>query len=107
MASIKGRTNAIGAMNGQGKITIKTFREDPWLVVQIIDTGPGIAKDILGKIFDPFFTTKAPGKGTGLGLNISHNIIVQKHAGKISARSGKGETCFEIRLPLEKQDIES
>jgi signal transduction histidine kinase len=98
--------NAIDAMNGRGKITIKTYREERWLVVQIIDNGPGIAKEILGKIFDPFFTTKPMGLGTGLGLNISYNIIVQKHKGKISARSGKGETCFEVKLPLDHDDIE-
>jgi signal transduction histidine kinase len=98
--------NAIGAMNGQGRITIKTYREERWLVVQIIDNGPGIEEEILGKIFDPFFTTKPLGVGTGLGLNISYNIIVQKHKGKISARSVKGETCFEVKLPLDHNNIE-
>jgi signal transduction histidine kinase len=99
--------NAINAINGQGEIIIKTFQEEGWLVVRITDTGPGIPEEILGKVFDPFFTTKPPGEGTGLGLNISHNIIVQKHKGKISARSGQGETCFEIKLPLENNKIES
>jgi signal transduction histidine kinase len=68
--------------------------------VEISDTGPGIPPTIQGKIFDPFFTTKPPGKGTGLGLNISHNIIVQKHKGTIKVTSKPGETCFEIKLPL-------
>lgn len=98
--------NAVGAMNGQGKITIKTFKEERWLVVQILDNGPGISKETLGKVFDPFFTTKPFGEGTGLGLNISYNIIIQKHKGKISARSGAGETCFEVKLPLDNIDIE-
>jgi signal transduction histidine kinase len=93
--------NAVSAMNGKGEIVIKTFKEDRWLVVQIKDTGPGIPKEIHGKIFDPFFTTKSPGEGTGLGLNISYNIIVQKHKGKISVLSGQGETCFEVKLPLD------
>ena len=92
--------NAISAMNGQGTIHIKTFREDTWVVVQIKDNGPGIAKNIQSKIFDPFFTTKAPGEGTGLGLNISHNIIVEKHYGKMNLYSQPGETCFEIKLPI-------
>jgi signal transduction histidine kinase len=68
--------------------------------VEIKDTGPGIPQNIQGKIFDPFFTTKPPGRGTGLGLSISHNIIVQKHKGKIAVYSRPGETCFEIKLPL-------
>jgi len=93
--------NAIGAMNGHGNLAIKTYREKQWLVVQITDSGPGIPKEILGKVFDPFFTTKAPGEGTGLGLNISHNIVVQKHKGKISAHSTSEGTSFVVKLPLE------
>ena len=92
--------NAVSAMNGQGEIVLRTYRQDAWVIVEIKDTGPGIPQNIQGKIFDPFFTTKPPGKGTGLGLNISHNIIVQKHKGKIAVYSRPGETCFEVKLPL-------
>jgi signal transduction histidine kinase len=92
--------NAVSAMDGQGEIVLRTYRQDAWVVVEIKDTGPGIPQDIQTKIFDPFFTTKAPGEGTGLGLNISHNIIVQKHKGKIAVYSRPGETCFEVKLPL-------
>ena len=92
--------NAVSAMEGQGEIVLRTYRQDAWVVVEIKDTGPGIPQNIQGKIFDPFFTTKPPGKGTGLGLNISHNIIVQKHKGKIAVYSKPGETCFEVKLPL-------
>jgi signal transduction histidine kinase len=92
--------NAISAMDGQGEIVLKTYRQADWVVVEIRDTGPGIPQPIQAKIFDPFFTTKPPGQGTGLGLNISHNIIVQKHKGKIAVYSKPGETCFEIKLPL-------
>jgi signal transduction histidine kinase len=92
--------NAVSAMGGQGEIVLRTYRQGAWVVVEIKDTGPGIPQDIQAKIFDPFFTTKPPGKGTGLGLNISHNIIVQKHKGKIAVYSRPGETCFEIKLPL-------
>jgi signal transduction histidine kinase len=94
-------------MDGKGKIIIKTFQEGDWIIVQIKDTGPGIPEDIQSKVFDPFFTTKAPGEGTGLGLNISYNIIVQKHKGKISVHSIPGETCFEVRLPLKLEEIQS
>jgi signal transduction histidine kinase len=99
--------NAAGAMNGKGEITIKTFRDESWLVVQITDSGPGIPKEIQGKVFDPFFTTKPPGEGTGLGLNISYNIIVQKHKGKISVNSVQGETCFEVKLPFENDAVQN
>jgi signal transduction histidine kinase len=92
--------NAISAMDGQGEIVLRTYRQDDWVIVEMKDTGPGIPPDIQAKIFDPFFTTKPPGKGTGLGLSISHNIIVQKHKGKIAVYSKPGETRFEIKLPL-------
>ena len=96
--------NAIGAMEGQGKIVLKTYQEDSWVVVEIKDTGPGIPQDIQDKIFDPFFTTKSPGEGTGLGLNISHKIIAQKHKGKITVDSRPGETCFTVKLPTNFED---
>jgi signal transduction histidine kinase len=92
--------NAINAMNGNGKITLKTYIQDDWLVIEIKDSGPGIPDEIQLKVFDPFFTTKPPGEGTGMGLNISHNIITQKHNGEIKVKSKPGETCFQIKLPL-------
>ena len=92
--------NAISAMKGNGKITIRTYHENSHLIVEIIDNGPGIQKDIQSKIFDPFFTTKAPGEGTGLGLSISYNIITQKHKGQIKVNSKPGETCFQVKLPV-------
>lgn len=97
--------NAVSAMQGHGTLTLRTFKRDPWVVVQVIDDGAGIPPDVQPKVFDPFFTTKPPGEGTGLGLNISHSIVVQKHKGEIEVRSRPGETCFEVRLPL-KADLE-
>ncbi len=96
--------NAIGAMDGRGELTIKTRHSDNWVIVDITDTGSGIPPEIQTKIFDPFFTTKPPGVGTGLGLNISYNIIVQKHGGKISVDSRPGETRFEVKLPIHQED---
>lgn len=93
--------NAITAMNGQGILKIKTFGEDNWVIVQISDNGHGIPKDVKAKIFDPFFTTKSPGEGTGLGLNISQNIIIDEHHGEINVVSKPGETCFEVKLPIQ------
>jgi signal transduction histidine kinase len=93
--------NAIDALNGHGEIAVRTRREDGWVIVAVEDNGRGIPESIQGKIFDPFFTTKPPGDGTGLGLNISHNIVVQKHKGRIDVFSQPGKTRFEVRLPLE------
>jgi signal transduction histidine kinase len=92
--------NAVYAMEGKGELTLRTYAEEPWVVVEVADNGTGIAGDIQDRIFDPFFTTKPPGEGTGLGLNISHNIVVQKHGGRIEVRSEPGNTCFRVRLPL-------
>jgi signal transduction histidine kinase/predicted CoA-binding protein len=92
--------NAIDAMQGKGDVVIRTMQEEDWVIVQIEDNGPGIPEGIRNKIFDPFFTTKEPGKGTGLGLNISYNII-QKHGGQIRVNSRPGKTCFETRLPVD------
>jgi signal transduction histidine kinase len=92
--------NSIDAMNGRGEIALRTRREGEWVVVEVEDNGPGIPTAIQANIFDPFFTTKPPGQGTGMGLNISHNIIVQRHKGRIDLHSQPGLTRFEVRLPL-------
>ena len=92
--------NAIAAMDGGGCLTLRTRGEGDWVVVTVQDTGAGIPEAIQAKIYDPFFTTKPQGEGTGLGLNLSHNIVVQKHRGKISVKSSPGDTSFEVRLPI-------
>jgi signal transduction histidine kinase len=99
--------NAIQALDGEGEIVIRARRDDQpdWVVVEIEDNGPGIAPEHLDKLFDPFFTTKAPGKGTGLGLNISYNIIVERHRGEILVDSRPGRTCFTIRLPVDFERV--
>jgi PAS domain S-box-containing protein len=93
--------NAVDAMKGKGTLTVRTRWENSWVVVEIEDDGRGIPEENQSKIFDPFFTTKGPGIGTGLGLNISRNLIVKKHHGQISVKSKPGNTCFVVRLPLE------
>lgn len=88
-------------MAGQkGAITIGTDFDEDWVEMRISDTGSGIPKAIRKRIYDPFFTTKEVGKGTGQGLAISHDVIVNKHGGTIAMDSepGKG-TSFTIRLP--------
>jgi signal transduction histidine kinase len=92
--------NAIDAMSGEGEITLRTRHDEHWAIVEIEDNGPGVPDEILPKLFDPFSTTKPPGQGTGLGLNICHNIVVQKHKGRIDVYSQPGGTRFEVRLPL-------
>jgi signal transduction histidine kinase/predicted CoA-binding protein len=93
--------NAADAMNGNGELEICTRREGEWIVVEITDDGPGIPADIQPRIFDPFFTTKPPGRGTGLGLNITYNIVVYRHAGDIRVFSRPGHTTFQVRLPID------
>ena len=93
--------NATDAMEGKGTLIVRTFEDGPWVVVEIEDDGPGIPEDIQSKIFDPFFTTKGPGEGSGLGLNISRNLVVQKHHGEIVVDSRPGRTCFTVRLPTD------
>ena len=95
--------NAIGAMNSKGALELKAYQDEDWVIVEVADNGPGIPADVQEKIFDPFFTTKAPGEGTGLGLNISHGIIVEKHGGQISVNSKPGATRFTIKLPIKDQ----
>jgi PAS domain S-box-containing protein len=98
--------NAIDAMDGEGTLIVRTRWEDPWVVVEIEDDGQGIPEENQSKIFDPFFTTKGPGEGTGLGLNISRNLIVQKHHGQISVKSKPGSTCFAVRIPIDLELVE-
>jgi PAS domain S-box-containing protein len=99
--------NAIDAMAGEGTIVLRTRLENPWVVVEVEDNGPGIPEEIQTKIFDPFFTTKPPGEGTGLGLNITRNLVVQKHEGQVAVSSEPGRTCFTIRLPIEFSPAET
>ncbi len=92
--------NAVQAIEKRGEIRISTRADNGSVEVRISDTGVGIPKENISKIFDPFFTTKEVGKGTGLGMNIAHNII-KKHNGTINVESevGKG-TTFRIRIPV-------
>ena len=98
--------NAIDAMDGEGTLIVRARQEDPWVVVEIEDDGHGILEENLSMIFDPFFTTKGPGEGTGLGLNISRNLVVQKHQGQVSVKSRPGSTCFTVRLPVDFSPVE-
>jgi two-component system NtrC family sensor kinase len=97
--------NASDAMNDKGRIVIKTSRtvvdESPYVEIEISDTGPGIPEEHISRLFEPFFTTKPVGKGTGLGLAVSHGIV-RKHGGHIIVKSTPGEgASFYVRLPIQ------
>ncbi len=91
--------NAIDAMDGEGTLRISTRADRDDLVVEIGDTGPGMRPEVQARAFEPFFTTKDVGKGTGLGLDISRRIIVERHHGQITIDSGPNETVLCVRLP--------
>ena len=92
-------TNAIDAIGSEGLIEVTSRQVDSFINVDIIDNGPGIPEDKQKKVFDPFFTTKETGKGTGLGLWVSYDIIA-KMGGSIRIKSevGKG-TTFTVAVP--------
>jgi signal transduction histidine kinase len=92
--------NAAAVMSTGGTLTIRTANDDGQLLVEIGDTGPGIPEDIQPRIFEPFFTTKAFGEGTGLGLDISWRIVVNRHHGDIRVESMPGSTRFLVHLPF-------
>jgi signal transduction histidine kinase len=92
--------NAIDAVDGRGRIFIRTRHDDDVVIVEIADQGPGISNDLASRIFDPFFTTKQVGKGTGLGLDIVRRIVVDGHHGEIAVESIPGDTRFIVRLPV-------
>jgi signal transduction histidine kinase len=103
--------NAVYAMS-EGAADGITTREDPVLTVRTAadgdkrvliefgDNGPGIPEDLQVRIFEPFFTTKPVGRGTGLGLDISWRIIVNKHHGDLRVTSRPGDTRFQVSLPI-------
>lgn len=96
--------NAADAVKDAGKtdgeIVVRVSSTTERLVVEIEDNGPGIPDEIRNRIFDAFFTTKPPGRGTGLGLEISYGIVVNRHRGEIEVDSQPGRTVFRVLLPL-------
>ena len=87
--------NALDAMGGTGTLRLTTRVDDlGWVVVEIADTGPGMPEHLQARAFEPFFTTKDVGVGTGLGLDISRRIIVDRHSGEITIDSVPGRTVL-------------
>jgi len=94
-------------MPSGGVLTISSRREGNTLLVEVSDTGVGIAPENIAKIFEPFFTTKEVGKGTGLGLAVCYGILTE-HGGSLDVQSAPGVgTTFTITLPAANQSGES
>ena len=109
-------SNAIDALDEQNQqrslaafaehpsiITIQTRAIDKTVVIQIADNGPGISEAVQKRLFDPFFTTKAVGKGTGMGMSISHQVITERHKGSLKCLSSLGQgATFVIEIPVQQ-----
>ncbi|QDU57170.1 sensor histidine kinase [Aeoliella mucimassa] len=92
----------------RGEIVLRTYQDGLFAVIEVADNGAGIPREARQRVFDAFFTTKEVGKGTGQGLAISHDIIVNKHRGDIDVQTETGEgTKFCVRLPLQGAQISS
>ena len=91
--------NAIDAMDGRGTLKIATYRKGDQVIVDITDSGSGIAEEDLSCIFEPFYTTKPQGMGTGLGLDTAWRIVTNEHGGSITVESVPGETTFHVAIP--------
>jgi signal transduction histidine kinase len=92
--------NALHAVDGDGTVTIRTAHDGGNALVEVIDTGPGVPPDLRRRVFEPFFTTKGVGQGTGLGLDVSWRVVVNRHGGDLRVESEPGDTHFQVRLPL-------
>lgn len=97
--------NGVQAIQGKGRVVIRTFERDGHICVAVSDTGTGIKEEDMPRIFDPFFTTKEVGKGTGLGLSLIHDIVKAHHGRiEVQSRPGKG-SVFTVFLPIETEGI--
>jgi signal transduction histidine kinase len=92
--------DAMDGMDGTGRLTVRTARDGDHVLVEIGDNGAGIPEAAAAHVLEPFYTTKPVGKGTGLGLDISWRIVVQRHHGDLRFTSAPGDTRFQVLLPL-------
>lgn len=94
--------NAAQAIEGEGRVTVRTSEQGEWLRIDVADTGKGIRPEDRAKIFQAGFSTKPIGEGTGIGLALSREIIVDTHGGSIDFESEPGVgTTFHVRIPLQ------
>jgi signal transduction histidine kinase len=92
--------NAADSMQEKGKLLVRAVRENDYVLVEIVDDGPGIPSEVQSRIFEPFFTTKGVGEGTGLGLDVVHRIA-RKMRGLVTVKSVPGDTRFQVRIPIQ------
>ena len=91
--------NALDAVaRGGGEVSVRARHRGRWVVVEVMDDGPGVPDDISDRIFDAFFTTKGVGEGAGLGLEIVRGVL-SRHSGDIELESEPGRTVFRVSLP--------
>src|SRR5665213_460416 len=93
--------NALDATKDTGQIRVVTHHAGDMVRVEIWDNGPGIPPELHSRIFEPFFTTKIAGRGPGLSLDAVHRIL-SRYRGIIDVQSKPGETCFQVRIPLQQ-----
>jgi len=93
-------SNAVEAMNGTGTLRLSTHASEENVVIDVADTGCGLPPAVAARAFEPFFTTKNPAENTGLGLDIAHRIITERHGGTIEIDSRPGRTVFRVKLPV-------
>jgi signal transduction histidine kinase len=98
--------NALDAMSGAGTLRLSTRAANGGVVVEVADTGPGMSAEVRAHAFEPFYTTKDVGKGTGLGLDLSWRIVVERHGGDIAIESRPGSTVLRVRLPLRPPTVD-
>lgn len=97
-------TNAVDAMGGEGVLRLTVSSDAERVTVEVADTGPGMPPEVQARAFEPFFTTKDVGRGTGLGLDISRRIAVDRHGGEIVIDSKPGATAVRVHLPALRSD---
>jgi len=97
--------NAVDAMEGRGRLFLRTGSDGDSVVVEVGDTGPGMSPQVASRAFEAFYTTKEVGKGTGLGLDIAQRIVVERHGGTIAIDSTPNGTVLRVRLPVRARTV--
>jgi C4-dicarboxylate-specific signal transduction histidine kinase len=99
--------DALSDLGSEGRVILSATRNPdtaggPSVLFRVTDNGPGVPKDIAARLFDPFFTTKNPGRGTGLGLSVSQELLAAMGGGIELHSAANGGASFELRLPAQE-----
>jgi signal transduction histidine kinase len=92
--------NAVEAMSGAGTLCLSTRASQGYVLIEVADTGCGMPSQVAARAFEPFFTTKNAAEHTGLGLDIAHRIITERHSGSINIDSRPGHTVIAVQIPV-------